>query len=627
MNNILKKNPKHNIIKKLLSQDTLKFITCGSVDDGKSTLIGRILYDSKSILIDQIEELEKDTKKYSPNQNKLDFSLLLDGLSSEREQKITIDVAYRFFRTAERNFIVADTPGHVEFTKNMVSGASNADLAILLVDARSGINEQTKRHTFICHLMGINHIVLAVNKMDLIRFDQQQYLKIVKNFLEFTKIYNFKNIHPIPISALTGDNIVKSKTNINYKWYAGPSMIEHLESVQINKSNDINDFTMPIQWINRSGQDFRGYAGLITSGTVSVGDDIQIHPKGTVNTVKKIILYNQDLPTAVKGQSVTIVLENQTSISRGDVISNLETNISSSNQFDTTIVWFSDNPGISGRFYLMKLASKTLKVEITKIKSKLDINTGMSLNAEQINLNDICTVNIRLGETISYQSYKENKDMGSFILIDLINKKTLAGGMINFALNRADNIFVTNFEIQRQNREKLLGQNSKVFWLTGLSGSGKSTIANHVANFLHNKGYLCYVLDGDNVRSGLNKDLGFKNSDRVENIRRIGEVSKLMVDAGIIVITAAISPFKSDRQAVKNLFKEGDFFEIFVDTPIEVCITRDPKGLYKKAKNNKITNFTGIDSEYEIPDNPDLILKHNLFELDDLGDIFYNLIQ
>ena len=625
METIVKK--KNSIISNLLSQDTLRFITCGSVDDGKSTLIGRILYDSKSILIDQIEELENDTKKYSPNQNKLDFSLLLDGLSSEREQKITIDIAYRFFRTAKRNFIVADTPGHVEFTKNMVSGASNADLAILLVDSRSGINEQTKRHTLICHLMGISHIVLAVNKMDLISFDQKKYQNIVKNFVEFTKIYNFKNIQPIPVSALTGDNVIKNSTNINYHWYEGPSIIEYLENVKISSSEKINKFIMPVQWVNRSGLDFRGYAGLITSGSVSIGDSIQIHPKGTINKVKKIILYNKDLPTAVKGQSVTIVLEKQTSISRGDVITNLDTKIENSNQLDTTIIWFSDTPGISGRFYLMKLASKTLKIEITKIKNRLDINTGVRLNADQINLNDICSVNIRLDEHISFQSYNENKDMGSFILIDINNKKTLAGGMINFGLNRANNIFVTSFDIQRQNRETLLGQTSKVLWLTGLSGSGKTTIANNLAKFLHNKGHLCYVLDGDNVRSGLNKDLGFKDSDRVENIRRIGEVAKLMVDAGIIVITASISPFKSDRKAVRDLFKNGEFFEIFVDTPIEICISRDSKGLYHKAKNNKIPNFTGIDSAYEIPENPDLILKHNQFELDELGDILYKLIQ
>ncbi len=622
----LKKNNSKNIVSKLLAQDTLKFITCGSVDDGKSTLIGRILYDTKAILVDQIEELEKDTKKYSPNQNKLDLSLLLDGLSSEREQKITIDVAYRFFRTVNRNFIVADTPGHIEFTKNMVSGASNADLAILLVDSRMGINEQTKRHTLICYLMGINHIVLAVNKMDLINFNQKKYLNIVKTFHEFTKIYNFENIQPIPVSALTGDNILKRNT-VDLKWYNGPSIIEFLENVRTTESTKLHDFTMPVQWVNRSGLDFRGYAGLITSGSVSTGDNVQIHPKGTKNKIKKIILYKQNITTAVKGQSVTIVLEKQVSVSRGDVITNLKTDISISNQFDTSIVWFGENPGISGRLYLMKLGAKTVRVEITKIKNKLDINTGLMLNADQINLNDICSVNIRLDEPITFKSYKKNRALGSFILIDINSKKTLAGGMINFALNRADNIFKTTFDIQRQHRETLLGQNSKVFWLTGLSGSGKTTIANSFAKFLHNKGHLCYILDGDNIRSGLNKDLGFKDTDRVENIRRIGEVAKLMVDVGIIVICASISPFETDRQAVRELFKNNEFFEIFVDTPIEVCISRDPKGLYQKAKNNKISNFTGIDSSYETPKKPDFILKHNQFELDELGDILYKFIQ
>ncbi len=621
------KKTKSNKIRELLSQDTLKFITCGSVDDGKSTLIGRILFDSKSILVDQIEELEKDTKKFSPNKNKLDFSLLLDGLSSEREQKITIDVAYRFFRTDKRNFIVADTPGHVEFTKNMVSAASNADLAILLVDARFGINEQTKRHTFICNLMGINYLILAINKMDLIEFQEDKYKKITNEFLNFTKNYKFKHIKSIPISALNGDNVSLNVKSPKCLWYTGTSLIEYLEKVKTDDPVLHSDFTMPVQWVNRSGQDFRGYAGLITSGKISKGEDILIHPKGTENKIKKIVLDDKELLTASKGQSITLVLDKQTSISRGDLITSKNASIQNSNQFETKIIWFGEKPGIAGRLYLMKIGPKTLKVEITKIKHRIDINTGMSLKADQINLNDICYANIKVDENIAYEEYSKNKYLGSFILIDFENKKTIAGGMINFSLNRAKNIFTTEFDITRNDREKLLGQNSKVLWLTGLSGSGKTTIANHVAKFLYSKGMLCYVLDGDNVRNGLNKDLGFKNSDRVENIRRIGEVAKLMVDSGLIVITASISPFKSDRNAVRSLFKANDFFEIFVDTPLEICMSRDSKGLYKKAKSKKISNFTGIDSVYEIPENPDLILKHDEYTLDELGDIFYNLLH
>lgn len=587
----------------------LRFITCGSVDDGKSTLIGRMLYESKMIFEDQLAALEFDSKKVGTQGEDMDFALLVDGLASEREQGITIDVAYRYFSTDKRKFIVADTPGHEQYTRNMATGASTADLAIILIDARKGILTQTRRHSYIASLLGIGNVVLAINKMDLVEYDQAVFDQIVLDYSEFAKQLRDDaeapfNIYPIPLSALKGDNIITSSEAMG--WYKGLPLLAHLEDVPVQQADIEKPFRMPVQWVNRPNLDFRGFSGQVSSGVIKVGDTIKVLPSAKQSTVKSIVTQDGDLPTAIAGQSVTICLDDEIDVSRGDVICEAGHPSEVANQFEATILWMSEDAMLPGRSYVIKCSAQVARATITVPKYKVNVNTIERLPATKLELNEIGECNIAVDRKIVFDAYDENKDMGSFILVDRLSNATVGMGMLRFALRRSSNIHWQATDVSKTGRSSMKAQKPAVLWFTGLSGSGKSTIANLLEKKLAALGKHTYLLDGDNVRHGLNKDLGFTDADRVENIRRVTEVSKLMVDAGLIALVSFISPFRSERQMARAAMKQGEFLEIFVDTPLNVAEERDVKGLYKKARAGEIKNFTGIDSPYEPPQNAEI---------------------
>jgi len=583
----------------------LRFITCGSVDDGKSTLIGRLLYDTKMIFDDQLAALEKDSKRYGTQGENIDFALLVDGLAAEREQGITIDVAYRFFTTAKRKFIVADTPGHEQYTRNMVTGASTADLAVILIDARKGVLQQTRRHSWLVHLLGIHHVVLAVNKMDLVGYDQATFETIVADYRAVAQSIGIEEFTAIPMSGLKGDNVIAWSSNT--PWYSGPSLLAHLENVEVdNAAEQARPFRMPVQWVNRPHPDFRGFAGLIASGTVRVGDAVRIVPSGKTSTVKAITTYDGDLDEAVAGQSVTICLADEIDCSRGDVIASADDPPQASDQFRATLVWMDEAPLKPGRGYWLKLATQTVTATVQPPEYEIDVNSRERLAAKTLGLNAIGVVELATDRPIAFEPYASNRQLGGFILIDKITNATVAAGMIAFSLRRAENIHWQPVAITREQRAAMKNQVPRVLWFTGLSGSGKSTIANAVEQQLYLMNRHTFLLDGDNLRHGLNRDLGFTEADRIENIRRVGEVAKLMADAGLIVLAAFISPFRAERQMVRAMLPPGEFIEIFVDTPLEVAESRDVKGLYKKARAGQLKNFTGIDSPYEPPENPEI---------------------
>lgn len=596
----------------------LRFITCGSVDDGKSTLIGRLLYDSKMIFEDQLASLESDSKKVGTQGEEIDFALLVDGLAAEREQGITIDVAYRFFSTDKRKFIVADTPGHEQYTRNMATGASTADLAILLVDARQGILPQTRRHSFISSLLGIKNIVLAVNKMDLVDYSQKVLTDIELEYREFAKDFGFRQIMTIPVSALKGDNIIEPSENMT--WYEGPTLMHHLETIPVGDARQAADFRLPVQWVNRPNLDFRGFSGTIAAGTIRVGDPVKALPNAKESRVKSIVTYDGELEEAVAGEAVTITLEDEIDISRGDVIAGKDHPPEVADQFEAKIIWMADDAMLPGRPYIFKTANKLVPGMVTDLKYKVNVNTMEHTAAKTLDLNEIGVCNIALDSRIAFDAYAVGREMGSFIIIDRITNNTVGVGMIDFALRRASNIHWQALDVDKAARADMKHQRPAVLWFTGLSGSGKSTIANIVEKRLHARSRHTYILDGDNVRHGLNHDLGFTDADRVENIRRVGEVAKLMVDAGLMVMTSFISPFKAERRMVHDLMEEGEFIEVYVDTPIEVCAERDPKGLYKKAKAGEIKNFTGFDSPYEEPERADIHVNTAEFSADECAD-------
>ncbi|TCK07266.1 sulfate adenylyltransferase subunit CysN [Marinobacterium mangrovicola] len=585
----------------------LRFITCGSVDDGKSTLIGRLLFDSKMLFEDQLSAIESDSKKYGTQGEDIDFALLVDGLAAEREQGITIDVAYRFFSTDRRKFIVADTPGHEQYTRNMVTGASTADAAILMVDARKGILTQTRRHSFLMSLIGIRNIVVAINKMDLMGYSEEVFNRIRDEYREFAKNLDLDEITFIPMSALKGDNITSLSDST--PWYHGTTLMGYLETVEVDDDRlQRNPFRMPVQWVNRPNLDFRGFSGTLASGVIRPGDEIRVQPSGKTSRVASIYTYDGDLEEAVAGQSVTLTLADEIDISRGDVISTTEQPAQTAEQFETTIVWMHDEPLLPGRPYLLKLGTQTVTATVTAIKYQVNVNTLEHTAAKNLALNGIGICNISLDRSVAFDPYKENQDTGGFILVDRMSNNTVAAGMIHFSLRRSQNIHMQHVDVDKAARAVAKNQKPSVLWLTGLSGAGKSTIANLVEKKLHAMGHHTYLLDGDNVRHGLNKDLGFTDGDRVENIRRVAEVAKLMVDAGLIVITAFISPFRSERAMARGMVEDGEFVEVFVDTPLEVAEDRDPKGLYKKARRGELKNFTGIDSVYEAPEAAEVVL-------------------
>jgi bifunctional enzyme CysN/CysC len=583
----------------------LRFITCGSVDDGKSTLIGRLLYESKMLFEDQLAALEADSKKVGTQGGDLDFALLVDGLAAEREQGITIDVAYRFFSTDRRKFIVADTPGHEQYTRNMVTGASTADLAIILVDARHGVQTQTRRHSFLVSLIGIKRVVVAINKMDLVGYSEATYRRILDDYRAFAAQLGLEDIVAIPMSALRGDNITEPSEAMG--WYHGPTLMGYLETVEVDQKRRLKGvFRLPVQWVNRPNLDFRGFAGTIAGGSIEPGAAIRVQPSGRTSTVKRIVTADGDLPRAIAGQSVTLVLEDEVDISRGDVISSIDSPAEVADQFETTIVWMQDEPMMPGRAYLMKIGSRTVSATVSDIKYKVNVNTLEHLAAKQLALNEIAVCTLSIDRPIAFDPYDAVRETGGFILIDRISNATIGAGMLRFALRRSHNIHMQHVDVDKATRGAMKGQKPCVLWFTGLSGAGKSTLANQLEKRLNALGRHTYLLDGDNVRHGLNKDLGFTEADRVENIRRVAEVAKLMVDAGLIVLTAFISPFRSERRMARALQQDGEFIEIFVDTPMQVAEERDPKGLYKKARRGEIKNFTGIDSPYEAPENAEI---------------------
>ena len=596
--------------------DTLRFITCGSVDDGKSTLIGRMLYEAQLIFTDQVAALRHDSLRTGTQDGDIDFSLLVDGLAAEREQGITIDVAYRFFSTDRRKFIVADTPGHEQYTRNMVTGASTVDVAVILVDAQHGVKTQTRRHSFICSQLGIKSVVLAINKMDLVGYEQGAYETIVSDYRDFSSALDFEEIMPIPLSALKGDNVVENSERMS--WYHGPSFLRCLESIETKSNLADAPLRFPIQWVNRPNPSFRGFSGTVRAGKIERGQAVCVQPSGALAHVKDIILGNEDLAVAEYGQAVTISFEEDVDASRGDIVTSKNQPCELSDAFQAKLVWLSQEPGYQGRSYRVKIGTMLSNARITTIRHKLSVNTLEQLSARTMELNDLCEINIAFDKVIPFDSYRDCEPTGSFILIDRITNSTVAAGMIKYALRRSKNIHEQKLEINKQARQALSGHQSKVLWFTGLSGSGKSTIANFLEKRLHAKGIRTYILDGDNIRHGLNQDLGFTSADRVENIRRISEVAKLMVDAGIVVLAAFISPYQTDREAARNLFDKHEFLEIFVDTPLDVAEQRDPKGLYKKARRGEIPNFTGIDSPYEVPSNPDIRLDAGSRSVDEL---------
>jgi bifunctional enzyme CysN/CysC len=588
------------------ARPALRFLTCGSVDDGKSTLIGRLLYEQNLIFDDQLAALERDSKKNGTVGADVDFALLLDGLEAEREQGITIDVAYRYFSTPRRAFVVADTPGHEQYTRNMATGASNADLAVLLVDARKGLLSQTRRHAIIASLLGICYVVLAVNKIDLVEFDRTVFDRISSSFISFAAPLGFKDIKVIPVSARYGDNV--SSRSERTPWYSGPHLLDYLETVDVEDDRAGKPFRMPVQWVNRPNSDFRGFAGTIVSGSAKPGDEIAILPSGQTTRIKRIVGAGGDLEAAQARDSVTVTLTDEIDIARGDMFAALRDRPQIADQFVAQLVWMSNEHLLPGRSYFMKINSCTLAATVTELKHLLDVNTQSKLAAKTLALNEVGVCNLSVARPVAFDAYADNRDTGAFILIDRYSNETVAAGMIDFALRRATNIHHQKQTVSKAERSTLMHQQAAVLWFTGLPGAGKSTIANLVEATLHARGAHTILLDGDNVRHGLNRDLGFTEPDRVENIRRIGEVAKLMTDAGLIVLCSFISPFRAERRMVRELLDSNEFIEVFVDTPIEECIARDPKGLYRRALAGEIKNFTGVDQPYEVPENPELHL-------------------
>jgi bifunctional enzyme CysN/CysC len=585
----------------------LRFITCGSVDDGKSTLIGRLLYDSKLLFEDHLAAVESDSRKWGTQGEHLDLALLVDGLAAEREQGITIDVAYRFFSTERRKFIVADTPGHEQYTCNMVTGASTADAAVLLVDARKGVLTQTRRHSFLVSMLGIRHIVVALNKMDLVEYSEKVFERIRDDYLAFVEHLGIRDITFIPMSAFRGDNVLQRSERM--PWYGGPTLMGYLESVEVDGEHmKPAPFRLPVQWVNRPDLDFRGFAGTIAAGEIRPGDRVRVQPSGRESTVARIVTLDGDLSQAVAGQSVTLTLTDEIDISRGDLISAAQSPAQVADQFEAKIVWMNDEPLLRGRSYLLKIGTNTVTASITEIKHQVNVNTMERLAAKTLELNAIGACAIHLDRPIGFDPYTENRDTGGFILIDRISNATVGAGMIRFALRRSHNVHLQHLDVDKQARARMNHQQPCVVWFTGLSGSGKSTVANLVEKRLHAAGHRTYLLDGDNVRHGLNKDLGFTDADRVENVRRIGEVARLMVDAGLIVLTAFISPFRAERRLARSMVEAGEFVEVHIDVPLEEAERRDPKGLYRKARRGDLKNFTGIDSEYQAPEHAELRL-------------------
>ena len=601
----------------------MRFITCGSVDDGKSTLIGRLLYDSKMIFEDHLDQLVTDSKRNGTQGDEIDFALLVDGLAAEREQGITIDVAYRFFATEKRKFIVADTPGHEQYTRNMVTGASNADLAIILVDARKGILTQTRRHSYLAHLIGVKNIVLAVNKMDLIGYEQTRFDQIVKDYHSFASDIGIEEFTAIPISGFKGDNIALLSTNTS--WYTGATLIHHLETVELGQDEYLEgEFHMPVQWVNRPNLDFRGFSGKIASGVIVPGDKIRILPSGKTSTVSRIVTYDGDKDVAVAGQSVTITLSDDVDCSRGQVISAANDPLEIADQFEVTLIWMDDDAFMPGRSYYLKIGTQTVSASIASPKYQINVNTSEHIASKSLELNDIGVATVTTDRAIPFAPYNKNRDLGGFILIDKTTNSTIGAGIIHFALRRAQNIHWQSTDIKRTDHASLKNQKPLVLWMTGLSGSGKSTIANAVEKKLARMNRHTFLLDGDNIRHGLNKDLGFTDADRVENIRRVGEISKLMADAGLVVLTAFISPFKSERDMVRNMMEPGEFIEIYVDTPLSLAEKRDVKGLYAKARLGELKNFTGIDSPYEAPDHAEIHIDTTRMSIDEAAEFIIN---
>jgi bifunctional enzyme CysN/CysC len=607
-------------------KDLLRFITCGSVDDGKSTLIGRLLYDSKMIFDDQLSALEADSRRVGTQGQEIDFALLVDGLAAEREQGITIDVAYRFFTTERRKFIVADCPGHEQYTRNMVTGASTADLAVILIDARKGVLVQTRRHSYLCHLLGIRHFVLAVNKLDLVDYSQARFDEIVAEYSAFASSIGMAGFAAIPISGFKGDNVTDRSANT--PWYAGPALIDHLETVSLERdAQQAAPLRLPVQWVNRPNLDFRGFAGQIASGTVRPGDAVRVLPSGRTTTIARVVAAGGDLAEAVAGESVTLTFADEIDCSRGDLIAAADAPPEVADQFEATLVWMDDQPLLPGRGYWLKLGTQTVFATVQQPKYAINVNTLEHLAAKTLELNAIGVAELATDKPIVFEPYAQSKTLGGFILIDKLTNRTVAAGMLNFSLRRAQNVHWQPTDITRADHAALKNQQPRVLWFTGLSGSGKSTIANAVEKRLNLMNRHTFLLDGDNVRHGLNKDLGFTEADRIENIRRVGEVAKLMADAGLIVLTAFISPFRAEREMVRAMLPAGEFVEIFVDTPLAVAEARDVKGLYKKARSGALKNFTGIDSPYEPPEHPEIRVNTAEMTVEEAADAIIRAIM
>jgi bifunctional enzyme CysN/CysC len=588
-------------------RNLLRFLTCGSVDDGKSTLIGRLLFDSQLILEDQLEALRRDSRKHGTTGEDVDLALLVDGLEAEREQGITIDVAYRFFSTARRSFIVADTPGHEQYTRNMATGASHCDAAVILIDARKGVLTQTRRHSYICALLGIRHVIVAINKIDLVDFSAERFHHVVGDYFGFAHSLGFASVVPIPISARFGDNVTLRSEHM--RWYEGPTLIEQLEQLDVDEASAELPFRFPVQWVNRPDQDFRGFAGTVVSGAVSVGDRLVVATSGRESTLARIVTADGDLEEARAGEAVTLVLSEEIDVARGDVLARADARPAVVDQFAAHLLWMADEAMLPGRSYLMRIGTRYVPARITALKHKVDVNTLEHIAAKTLVLNEIGLCNIDTAAPVAFDPYAENRETGAFILIDRFSNATAGAGMITFGLRRASNVHRQSLSIDQDARVRRNGHRPAILWFTGLSGSGKSTIANLVEKELYARGAHTYLLDGDNMRHGLNRDLGFTDVDRVENVRRVGEVARLFVDAGLLVLCSFISPFRAERRMVRELVREGEFIEVFVDTPLEECVRRDPKGLYARARSGAIRNFTGIDSPYEVPESPELVLS------------------